>query len=255
MYQSSKCPAFCMKNRNTIAAATFPPTLLLVIIFYSAQTFSEFSATLTGATDYFWRGYSKTGGDLAIRANLDYEHESGLFLGISVINIDFGDDDFDDQSHVEITPYLGWTYNLDEDWRIDVQWTRYLYDGKIFGHESDYNEFYFLLHYRDLITLSTSFSEDFYNHGHVTGNYEITARYPITDAIEMSAGIGYSQVKPVLEYDYLYWNAGFTYYYKFAAFDFRYVDSAFTSDTANTQWPYDPEMLDPTFIFSISVGF
>ncbi len=254
MYQSSKCPAFCMKNKNTIAA-TFPPTLLLVIIFYSAQTFSEFSGTLTGATDYFWRGYSKTDGDLAIRANLDYEHESGLFLGISVINIDFGDDDFDDQSHVEITPYLGWTYNLDEDWRIDLQWTRYLYDGKIFGHESDYNEFYFLLHYRDLITLSTSFSEDFYNHGHVTGNYEITARYPITDAIEMSAGIGYSQVKPVLEYDYLYWNAGFTYYYKFAAFDFRYVDSAFTSDTANTQWPYDPEMLDPTFIFSISVGF
>ncbi len=243
-----------MNNKNKTLAA-ISSTLLWIVIFYSAQTYSEFSATLTGATDYFWRGYSKTDGDLAIHANLDYEHDSGVFVGISVINVDFGDDDFDDNANVEITPYFGWTYNLNEDWRFDVQWTRYLYDGKIFGHDSDYNEFYFLLHYSDLITISTSFSEDFYNHGHVVGNYEITGRYPVTDVIEFSAGIGYSQVKPVLEYDYLYWNAGFSYFYKFAAFDFRYVDSTFASDTTMTQWAYDPEKIKPSFIFSISVGF
>ncbi len=244
-----------MKNKNTNNKSIFLGLVSIIGFFFSTPGLGEFSATLTGATDYIWRGYSKTDGGLAIQANLDYEHESGLFLGVSVINIDFGDNDFDDPANVEITPYLGWTFSLDEHWRFDVQWTRYLYDGKIFGHESDYNEFYFLLHYRDLLTISTSFSEDFYNHGHASGNYEITGRYPVTDAIEVSATVGYNQVSQVLEYDYLHWNAGFTYFYKFVALDFRYVDSAFMTPTVETKWPYDPEMLDPTFVFSISVGF
>jgi uncharacterized protein (TIGR02001 family) len=241
---------------NTVQQISIVTFLLFFLGFFCSTTsLAEFSATLTGTTNYFWRGYSKTDGGLALHLNLDYEHSSGLYLGTSVVNVDFGDNDFDDEANVEITPYLGWTYNFAEDWRTDVQWTRYIYDGDIFGHQSDYNEFYLFLHYRDIVSARVSFSEDYYNQGHASGDYELTGRYPITDYIEVSAGIGYSQVKKILEYDYLYWNAGFTYYYKFVALDFRYVDATHTTNEVNNDWPYDPELIDPSFIFSISAGF
>ncbi|MCF6251753.1 MAG: TorF family putative porin [Methylococcaceae bacterium] len=226
-----------------------------LFFFYSSHTYAEFHATLTAKTDYIWRGYSKTSENFALQANLDYEHVTGGYLGITVSNVDFDDDDFDDPSKVEMTPYLGWTFKLSDDWRFDAQWTRYFYDGDIFGHRPDYNEFYLLLHYNDIFTARASFSEDYYNQGHASGDYELTGRYPITDSFEFSTGIGYSQVQKILEYDILYWNVGLTYYTKFVAFDLRYLDSVEVTDEIETQWSYDPEIIDSYFVFSIFLGF
>ncbi len=225
------------------------------MLIYSSLCSADFHGTLTGRTDYIWRGYSKTDGGLVLQANLDYEHVSGLYLGTSVSNVNFGNNDFNNEARVEIAPYLGWTSNIAEVWRLDVQWTRYFYDGDIFGHPSDYNEFYLFLHYRDIFTARASFSEDLYNQGHASGDYGLTGRYPITDTLEVSTGIGYSQARKTLEYDTLYWNTGITYYYKFVALDFRYQDAAQVGNDFITDWTYDPEIIGPTFVFSISAGF
>ncbi len=234
------------------------PISLLLCFFFFINSFpchADFHATLIAKTDYFWRGYSKTSGNYALQANLDYEHSSGGYLGISVSNIDFDDDDFADSAHVEITPYMGWTFELSDEWRFDAQWTRYFYDGDIFGHSSDYNEFYFFLHYNDIFTARASFSEDFYNQDHTASDYGLTGRYPITDSFEFSTSIGYSQVEQILEYDNLYWNIGLTYYYKFIALDLRYLDAKHITEEIKNQWEYDPEVLEPSISFSISVGF
>ena len=228
---------------------------LVLFLIHPSLSLAEIHGTLTARTDYIWRGYSKTDGDFALQANLDYEHSFGWYLGTSVSNVDFGDNEFNNSANVEITPYIGWTFKLAEDWRFDAQWTRYFYDGDIFGRQSDYNEFYLLLHYRDLVTAQASFSEDFYHQGHAAGEYGLTGRYPITDYFELSTSIGYSQVKKILEYDYLHWNVGLTYYYKFAALDFRYMDALEATDEVENNWEYHPEVIDPTFVFSISIGF
>jgi uncharacterized protein (TIGR02001 family) len=234
----------------------FNPILFTIFFLLSpSHAVAEFHATLTAKTDYIWRGYSKTSENFALQVNLDYEHTSGGFLGISVTNVDFDDDEFNNPARVEMTPYLGWTFKLSDDWRFDAQWTRYFYDGNIFGQQSDYNEFYLLLHYNDIFTAQAAFSEDYYNQGHASGDYELTGRYPITDTLEFSTGIGYSQIKRILEYDTLYWNVGLTYYTKFVVFDLRYLDSAEATDEIKTQWLYDPEIVDSHFVFSISLGF
>lgn len=222
-------------------------------------TVAEFHGTLTATSNYVYRGYSKSNDEFAFQANIDYEHDSGGYLGASVSNVDFGDDSFDNPAHVEITPYLGWSFGLSEDWRFDLQWMRYLYDGNIYGHQSDYNEFYLLLHYRDMLSANISFSEDYYDQGKPSANYELTGRYPVTDYLQISGSAGYSQTQKILEYDYLYWNAGFTFFYKFAALDFRYVDAAEAeSHHAHhmvNKWPYDPILIKPSFLFTITVGF
>ena len=234
-------------NIKAITSRTIPLFGLLLI--YSSLSFAEIHATVTATTDYVSRGYSKSDEGFAIQANLDYEHSSGFFLGTSVSNVDFGDNGFDDPSNVEIIPYLGWSFNLSDDFRLDMQWTRYLYDGKIYGRQSDYNEYYALLHYRDIFSARASFSENFYNQGSTSSDYELTGRYPITDTVELSTGVGYSFTKDILEYDYLYWNAGMTYFTEFVAFDFRYLHAIDTSVNENVDWPYEPKVSNPSFVF------
>ena len=227
---------------------------------HPCTSLAEFHATLTGMTNNVGRWYTKSNNNPALLANIDYEHTSGLYVGSSVSNIDFEANETESKAaHVEIIPYLGWSFNLSKAWRLDAQWTRYIYDGNVFGHPSDYNEFYLFLHYQDMFSGRISFAEDYYGLGNYAIDYELTGRYPLTDTLELSASFGYSQTKAVLGSDYPYWNAGFTYYYKFVSLDFRYMDATETSiDQAVVEKKherYDPPLIDATFVFSISVGF
>lgn len=233
----------------------FQTLIGLSITIGNQPSFAELHGTLTGTTNYIGRGYSKSNDDVAIQGNFDYQHESGIYMGASASNVNFGDRNFKDSSKVEFAPYFGFTYGIDKNWRMDVQWTRYMYDGKIFGREADYNEFYLFVHYRDLVTLRAGISDNYYNQNAITGDYEATVRYPITDYLQISSGVGYSQVERVLEYDYLYWNAGLTAYYKFIAADLRYMQSYEATESEVTSWKYDPEFLHATVVFSLSVGF
>ncbi len=229
----------------------------LLIFLGSKPSFAEFHGIITGTTNYIGRAYTKSNNDFAIQGNLDYQHESGIYMGASASSVNFGDRHFSDSAKVEFAPYFGFTHDLtqDHDWRVDVQWTRYLYDGKIFGREADYNEFYLFLHYRDLLTLRAGISDNYYNQNAITGDYEATVRYPITDYLQISSGVGYSQVEKVLEYDYLYWNAGLTAYYKFISADLRYMQSYEATISETGSWQYEPEFLHAMVVFSLSVGF
>ncbi len=94
------------------------------ILIYSSHCSAELHGILTGRTDLIWSGYSKTDGGLTLQGNLDYEHDSGLYLGASVANVNFGRNDFNNEENIEIAPYLGWTVSLSEAWRLDTQYTR-----------------------------------------------------------------------------------------------------------------------------------
>ena len=236
---------------------SFMATCLIISPF---STIADLHGTLTTTSNYVYRGYSKSYDKFALQANLDYESEAGGYIGASASTVDFDDkEDFDNTSQVEITPYLGWTYGLSDDWRFDLRYTRYLYDANIFGKKSDFNEYYLLIHYRDLLSANISFSEDYYNRGKSAQNYELTGRYPLTDYLQISSGVGYSQTKKTLEHDYLYWNAGLIFSYKFASLDFRYVDATEIATNQGSpsggQFAYVPEVLKSYFVFTISLGF
>lgn len=231
---------------------------LLGILLVPPIVQAETSASLTGMTNYVWRGYSKSNDQPSLRFSIDYEHSSGFYTGTWVSTVNFGDEGFANRADVEIAPYLGWTFSLSDDWRLDTQWTRYLYDGNIFGRASDYNEFQGFLHFRDIGAARIGFSENAYNRGQPTADFEVTGRYPIFGWLEFSAGIGYALARDVLEYDYLFWNAGFMWYYKFIGMDLRYAQAAESNEKEPVE--HSPSQLEfnelgPTILFSISFGF
>lgn len=236
---------------------------LLLTMFYSIHCTAEFNGKLsggiTGATDYIWRGYSKSNGKPVIQGNIDYEFKSGIFLGSSASTINFADHGYDDRSTLEFRPYLGFAYQLSEDWRFNTAWTRYLYDGKIFGQDADYNEFYIYSHFRDLVSLNFNVSENSYNQNHMSFNSEITGRYPISDSIELSGTLGYNKQKKNLHYDYLYWTSGLTLHFsKNIGIDVRYYGGIHTSTQAHGMaagWQFYPHVADHRAVFSMTIGF
>jgi uncharacterized protein (TIGR02001 family) len=234
-------------------------TLCLALLLYPAISGAKLRATATMTTNNVHRWYSKNHNSVALQANVDYQHSAGLYLGTSVSNIDYESNEHPGSAQVEIVPYLGWSFKLSDKWRLDAQWSRYVHDDDIFGHQADYNEYYVFLHYNDLLTARIAFADDYYNIGHSAIDYQITGKYPITDSLEFSASFGFSQTKSALGSNYPYWNAGFTYYYKCLALDLRYMDAAETSvDTALEKKMhkfFDPPLLDTIAVFSISIGF
>ncbi|MBP6057678.1 MAG: TorF family putative porin [Nitrosomonas sp.] len=233
---------------------------LLLNLANSVNCYAELSGNLTGTTDYIWRGYFKSDGKPVAQANIDYEFKSGIYLGSFASTVNFADHGFENRSTAEFRPYLGFAYKLSDDWRFNTAWTRYLYDGKIFGQVADYNEFYFYSHFRDLLTINLNFSENSYQQNHMSLNTEITGRYPITDSIEISSTLGYNKQKKVLGYDYLYWTSGLTVYFsRNIGIDARYYGGIHASsrkeDILYPHWEFHPHVVDNRIVFSISVGF
>lgn len=232
---------------------------LLLNLVYSVNCYAELTTNLTGATDYIWRGYSKSDGKPVAQTNIDYYFKSGIYLGSFASIVNFSDQGFENRSTAEFRPYLGFAYKLSDDWRFNTAWTRYIYDGKIFGQAVDYNEFYFYSHFRDLLTVNLNFSENSYQQNHMSFNSEITGRYPITDSIEISTTLGYNKQKKVLGYDYLYWTSGLTVYFsRNIGIDVRYyggIHASSKKESLYPHWEFHPHVVDNRIVFSISVGF
>lgn len=222
---------------------------------------AEIHGTITGTTNYVWRMYSKSNNKPAILANLDYQHAIGFYSGVTVSSFDIGsselDDtlEFEDSAEVEMIPYVGWTFKPFDDWRMDLQYSHYAYDGKIYTLEGEYDEFYFFLHYKDLLSFQTSYAEDFYGLIGDAYFYELTGRYPITDYLETSGSFGYANTKSVLDADYTYWNIGLTGRYKFVSLDLRYYEAAETNVAEELEFLDHPHTQKGTIVFSISAGF
>ncbi len=252
--------SYYFKTKIILKIAPSIEVPFLVFLFFNPSlSCAEVHATLTMTTNNVGRWYTKSNNNFALQANAEYQHSSGLFLGNSISNIDYKAKEQRQAAQVEVMPYLGWNFKLSDQWRIDTQWSRYLYDGTIFGHQADYNEFYLFLHYQDIFSSRVSFAEDYYGLGNYAIDYEVTGKYPLADNLEFSTSFGYGQTKAVLGSDYPYWNAGFTYFYKFVAVDLRYMDATETSiDQAvveNIHEQYDPAILNAAIVFAISMGF
>ena len=238
---------------------------LLPGLAYPISCHAQLSSSVTGATEYIWRGYSKSDGKPAAQANIDYSFKSGIYLGTFASTVNFADHTFENHSTLEFRPYLGFAYKLSDDWRFNTAWSRYIYDGKIFGQNADYNEFYFFSHFRDLITINLNFSENSYNQKHMSFNSEITGRYPITDSIEISSTLGYNKQKQALSYDYLYWNSGLTIHFsRNVGVDVRYYggihaatkkEGGMLSGEGMSSWQFHPHVVDNRIVFSITAGF
>ena len=218
---------------------------------------NELSGSIQVASDFFWRGYSKSNGQHSVQANIEFVQDNGLYVGVWAATVDFTDSDFEDSSKIEFAPYLGLTLPLTHNWVVDLQVTRYIYDAKLFARDSDYSEYYLFLHYQDLLTAEISFADDAYKIGKKSSNYQLIGRYPIGEHGEFSAGLGYFKAFELFDYDYTYWNFGYTWFLKnYVAVDARYFATREVNEATelNYFWTRALPFKENIIIFTFSVG-
>ena len=98
---------------------------------------AELSATVTGISDYRFRGISLTNDDPALQGSLDWAGENGFYVGAWASNIDYGNDVDGD---IEVDLYAGFAGGAEDGlgWDVGIVW--YAYPGA--DDIDDYPEIY-----------------------------------------------------------------------------------------------------------------
>lgn len=114
---------------------------------------AELSANIGVTSNYVWRGATQTQNGPAIQGGVDWEGESGLYLGTWVSNVNFGNviepgDDVNDISLLSVRSgseyeadfYIGWGFDFNEYVALDLGYVYYYYG--LNGSGSDFGEVY-----------------------------------------------------------------------------------------------------------------
>ena len=104
----------------------------------SSAAMAELTANIAASSDYFFRGVTQTGGGAAVSGGLDYGHESGMYLGTWISNVDFAD--------AEVDVYGGYASELANGLGYDLG-VLYYYYPEASDPELDYAEIYASLSY------------------------------------------------------------------------------------------------------------
>jgi uncharacterized protein (TIGR02001 family) len=115
----------------------FTKTMIAAALLGSATVAqAELSANVAAASNYLFRGITQTGDSAAVSGGLDYNFDSGLYLGTWMSNVDF--------ANAEVDVYAGFAGDITEEFGYDVGTLYYYYPN---GGNIDYAEVYGNLSY------------------------------------------------------------------------------------------------------------
>ena len=210
----------------------------------------ELHGYLSLVTDYVFRGVSQSHEDPTLQAGLDYTHAKGLFAGVFVARTKFPDSPFaTNQGNIEIDGYLGYRRNAGRDWSWDVAAVRYEFPDAT-GFDYSYNELAANLHFRDVLRIGTTVSNDADAGGENGWTVEIELRRPLGDRFLLSGSLGHYALEQARWEDYRYWDLGVSAEAGEFTFDIRYFDSTSGIESFN-----DARLTGPRLVGSASVGF
>lgn len=208
---------------------------------------AEITGTVTGVTDYDWRGVTQSAQGPALQGSLDYAHDSGFYAGAWASNVDFGSGD----PNIEIDMYAGFAGG--ETFLWDVGAVYYTYPG-----ESSFNfpEMYASLGW-EWLEGKISYTWDFAGTDETAFYYEANVTYPLPASFGVTGHIGYSDgdgIEAAYGQDnYMDWSVGLTYEISHFTLALKWVDGEDLETLKNT--PDDISSTEARAIFSISTTF
>lgn len=210
-----------------------------------------FSITLDAVSDYRDRGLSLSDDSPAIQGSLDWEHDSGLYLGAWATNVDFNDGG---EAKYELDVYGGYTFAW-ADWDWDLMVNGIFYPGASDALDYDLVEFSVSAEHTFGIVKtkpSLTFSPDNFGDSGVAFYPQLELEAPIAETgFAATASYGFQSIDDKARYgfgDYSDWSAGVKYTWNDIEFALQYIDT----NLSNAQCP---DGCDATAVFSISHTF
>ena len=210
----------------------------------------ELHGYLTLVSDYVFRGASQSNENPTIQAGVDYLHPGGVFVGVFAAHTDFPRNAFGSYpGQIELDAYLGYSRAAGRDWSWDVAALHYDFPDST-GFDYSYDELAANLHFRDVLRLGATASNDAGAGGASGWTAEIELRQSLDDRFQLSGSLGHYEFARSDWSDYLYWDLGVSAITGRWTFDLRYFDT--DGDRAGFA---GPELTEARLVGSISVGF
>ena len=200
-----------------------------------------FSANVTLATDYIFRGISQTNHKPTIQGGFDYSHASGFYAGTWASNVAWVDNVAKDDNSMEWDFYAGYRGSFAEDFTYDVGGLYYYYPGKSIGgiDSPDSLELYASVGWKFLtLKYSHAVSENLFawqgynkstgwndNDSKGSGYWDLTANYPIAEGWNVIGHVGYQKIKNNSSASYTDWKLGVTKNVGFGVVGLSYTDT------------------------------
>jgi uncharacterized protein (TIGR02001 family) len=210
----------------------------------------EFHGYLTLVTDYVFRGASQSNGDPAVQAGIDYVHPGGLFAGVFVAGTDFPENAFgSNPGRLELDAYLGYSRAAGRDWSWDIAALRYDFPDST-GFDYAYDELAANLHFRDVLRLGATLSDNAGAGGSSGWTAEVELRHPLGGRFQLSGSLGHYEFARSDWSDYFYWDLGISATASRFTFDARY----FGMDSGRAGFA-GPQLTGSRLVGSVSVSF
>ncbi|HEY0926242.1 TorF family putative porin [Brevundimonas sp.] len=211
-------------SRTTVfASAAMAAITLAAAAPAEAQDDVNWSFSVTGATDYVWRGVSQTDRNPAAFVTGQATFANGFYVGAGAENVDFNEG-----TDAEYDVWAGWSGKVSDTLTLDVGAVRYGYIGAPDGTDYDTVELKAALTAavgRATVTGSIYATDDFFGTDESAVYYEVAASTPVTAKWTVGGAVA-RQTVAASSGDYTTWNLGATYALTpKASFDLRYHDT------------------------------
>lgn len=208
---------------------------------------SELSGIATLTSEYIYRGLAMSDGDPAIQLGLDYEHDSGLFIGAWASTIDittvFG------QRDVELDFYAGYHYSSESPVSATLTVLRYTYPDQSGAHSYDYNEILIAATWQERYSIEYGYTNDLFGLDVVADHWELRSEWPVANAWVIGASLGGNDMSDAGVSRYLHWDVGVSARFSRLSFDFRWYDNEQPDGFLG------PQSANSQFVVSISAAF
>ncbi|MDH3350115.1 MAG: TorF family putative porin [Gammaproteobacteria bacterium] len=234
-----------MRKRRLLQFAT----CLLAAPISGAGIAADLSGYLVLTSDYVYRGVTQSDGHAAGQLGLDLAFESGLYAGVWVSSVDI-DNGPDRHRDLQTNYYLGYGFDLSDQWRLNTNIVAYTYPGTEGDIDYDYTEYSIGVNYSDRIWFEYAYSPDIYNTGLSTQNFDIYAEWQFASDWVLGTGAGYYDVSSLAGRSYGHWQLGISRPVGRFDFDLRYHDSNRWVPIFST-----PDRADARLVLSITLPF
>ena len=193
-----------------------------------------FSANVSMATDYIFRGISQTAHEPTIQGGFDYSHSSGLYIGTWASNVNWVGTK--QNTSMEWDIYGGYGGSITDDVSYDVGLLKYYYTGdNVAGPTPDTLEAYASVSWKFLtLKYNHVLSEYIFAWGDQNGGnknnrgsgyLDLSAEFDLGEGWGVSAHVGRQRIKNFSNANYTDWKLGVTKDVGFGVVGLTYTDT------------------------------
>ncbi|HEX2494602.1 MAG TPA: TorF family putative porin, partial [Steroidobacter sp.] len=187
----------------------------------------KWTVSLGAATDYVYRGVTRSDGQPAAYAGLELHPASGWSAGVWTSTVDL-DRDAGNGYEVDLHAARSWSWDAAWDATLSVAHREYLNERSKVDY--DYDELSASLSFQQRVTASVAWSPNaslyLYPYGPVHGRavaYELMIEQPIGARWSVFAGVGRYDLHDLAQDGYSYWSGGLSFTWASVQFDAAHI--------------------------------